>query len=90
MAYVEDTDILQKEFSSSKRQIEEHLGEPVIHFSYPSPMLEPHLSERTIGACMQAGYLTATTIVTLLFPVILVLILQRFLIEGLTKGAVKE
>ncbi len=39
---------------------------------------------------IEYGYLTATTIVTLLFPVILVLILQRFLIEGLTKGAVKE
>ena len=39
---------------------------------------------------IEYGYLTATTIVTLLFPVTLVLILQRFLIEGLTKGAVKE
>lgn len=39
---------------------------------------------------IEYGYLTATTIVTLLFPVILVLILQRFLIDGLTKGAVKE
>jgi ABC-type glycerol-3-phosphate transport system permease component len=39
---------------------------------------------------IEYGYLTATTIITLLFPVILVLILQRFLIDGLTKGAVKE
>jgi len=39
---------------------------------------------------IEYGYLSATTIVTLLFPVILVLILQRFLIDGLTKGAVKE
>lgn len=39
---------------------------------------------------IEYGYLTATTIITLLFPVVLVLILQRFLIDGLTKGAVKE
>ena len=39
---------------------------------------------------IEYGYLSATTIITLLFPVILVLILQRFLIDGLKKGAVKE
>jgi len=61
MAYINDADILFEEMISSKKQIEEHLGKPVIHFSYPSPMLEPHWSEQTVDACRRAGYMTATT-----------------------------
>lgn len=61
MAYIQDADILLEEMASSKKQIEEYLGEPVIHFSYPSPMLEPHWSEHTIDACRKTGYKTATT-----------------------------
>jgi multiple sugar transport system permease protein len=36
------------------------------------------------------GAVSATAILALIVPVILVLLLQRYLIEGLTKGAVKE
>jgi peptidoglycan/xylan/chitin deacetylase (PgdA/CDA1 family) len=61
MAYITDSNVLFEEMSSSKKQIEYHLNEPVIHFSYPSPMLEPHWSERTIEACRNAGYETAVT-----------------------------
>lgn len=61
MAYVADLDILKHEMISSKEQIERHIGAPVIHFSYPSPMLEPHWSDHTIDVCKMAGYLTATT-----------------------------
>ena len=61
MAYVDDPDILMHEMVSSKEQLELHLGAPAIHFSYPSPMLEPHWSDRTIDACRSAGYRTATT-----------------------------
>jgi peptidoglycan/xylan/chitin deacetylase (PgdA/CDA1 family) len=61
MAYVKDLNLLQTELSLSKQIIENYLGAPVSHFSYPSPMLEPHWSEQTIDACRRAGYLTATT-----------------------------
>ena len=36
------------------------------------------------------GAMSATAVLTLISPVILVLLLQKYLIEGLTKGAVKE
>lgn len=61
MAYVDDPEILEQEFVSSRDLLERQLGAPVIHFSYPSPMLEPHWSDRTIDACRLAGYRTATT-----------------------------
>lgn len=61
MAYIEGKDILTRELLDSKKQIEKNLGEPVIHFSYPSPMLEPHWNETTISACRNVGYETATT-----------------------------
>lgn len=61
MAFIEDENVLLDEMISSKKQIENQLGEPVTHFSYPSPMLEPHWSERTVNACRMAGYDTATT-----------------------------
>lgn len=61
MAYVDDQEILEQEFVSSRGMLERQLGAQVIHFSYPSPMLEPHWSDRTIDACRLAGYRTATT-----------------------------
>jgi multiple sugar transport system permease protein len=39
---------------------------------------------------IEYGLLTAMSMVTMVFPVIIVLSLQRFVVEGLTKGAVKE
>jgi len=39
---------------------------------------------------VEYGKITATAVITLIIPIILVLFFQRYLIEGLTKGAVKE
>ena len=36
------------------------------------------------------GKITATSVVAIIFPVAFVLIFQRFIIAGLTAGAVKE
>jgi peptidoglycan/xylan/chitin deacetylase (PgdA/CDA1 family) len=49
------------EMESSKKALEEHLGAPVRHFSYPNPILEPHWDRTTIEACRVAGYDTAVT-----------------------------
>jgi len=45
----------------SKRQIEEALQEPVVHFSYPHPALKPQWSEKTTAILGEAGYATAVT-----------------------------
>jgi peptidoglycan/xylan/chitin deacetylase (PgdA/CDA1 family) len=60
MAHVSAED-LQHELVESKSKLEQMLGEPILHFSYPSPILEPHYTAETILACAQAGYLTAMT-----------------------------
>ena len=41
--------------------MEKHLEEPVLHFSYPHPALNPHWSERTLAATQEAGYASAIT-----------------------------
>ena len=60
LAYVGD-ETLQKELTESKRKLEEELGIPVVHFSYPSPILEPHYTERTMSSINESGYRTAVT-----------------------------
>ncbi len=60
MAHV-SAEELQHELVESKRKLEQVLGEPIVHFSYPSPILEPHYTEETIRACAQAGYKTSVT-----------------------------
>jgi peptidoglycan/xylan/chitin deacetylase (PgdA/CDA1 family) len=52
---------LQNELVQSKCKLEQMLDEPVIHFSYPSPILEPHYTKETMNASAQAGYKTAVT-----------------------------
>ncbi len=49
------------EFVESKRQIEEQLKEPVVHFSYPHPALNPQWTEATSVMVGKAGYTTAVT-----------------------------
>lgn len=51
----------RSELSESKRRMEEALGTPVVHFSYPCPALSPHWKESTVEICRQSGYLTAVT-----------------------------
>jgi len=49
------------EITESKRALEERLAAPVVHFSYPSPTLQPHYNEQTVSMTEQAGYRTAVT-----------------------------
>lgn len=52
---------MDSEFFTSKRRLEDELKAPVIHFSYPSPILEPHFSSESIERSKRAGYRTAAT-----------------------------
>lgn len=54
-------DDLHREVIESKLQLERLLDAPVTHFSYPSPILQPHYTEETITATKKAGYRTAVT-----------------------------
>jgi peptidoglycan/xylan/chitin deacetylase (PgdA/CDA1 family) len=49
------------ECSVSKDKLEEKLGARVVHFSYPSPYLEPHWTTQTIEVTTRVGYQTAVT-----------------------------
>ena len=51
----------RSEFVESKRRIEEQLQEPVVHFSYPHPALNPQWTETTSTMLGEAGYATAIT-----------------------------
>ncbi len=50
-----------REVRESRRVMEEKLGEAVVNFSYPSPILQPHWSAATMAGCAAAGYRTAVT-----------------------------
>jgi peptidoglycan/xylan/chitin deacetylase (PgdA/CDA1 family) len=54
-------ELAEVEFAESKRRLEEELGKPVAHFSYPCPALEPHWSDQTVGLSRKLGYLTGVT-----------------------------
>ncbi|MDP2105345.1 MAG: polysaccharide deacetylase family protein, partial [Desulfobulbaceae bacterium] len=60
MALVEHKE-LYSELLDSKKVLEEKLQVPVVHFSYPSPMLEPHWTSSTVLVTAEVGYKTATT-----------------------------
>ena len=60
MAYISDTDA-QIEFSESKRRLEQEIGQPAVHFSYPCPALQPHWADRTVNLSRQLGYETGVT-----------------------------
>lgn len=62
LAYVDDA-VVRLELKESKRAMEERLGSPVVHFSYPSPILQPHFTEGTIEHARQLGYETSVTCV---------------------------
>jgi len=62
LAYVDDA-VVRLELKESKRLMEEKLGSPVVHFSYPSPILQPHFNEATIERARQLGYQTSVTCV---------------------------
>jgi peptidoglycan/xylan/chitin deacetylase (PgdA/CDA1 family) len=60
MAHIPAED-LNREFVESKRALERQLASPVVHFSYPCPVLQPHWADHTVSASHQAGYQTAVT-----------------------------
>jgi peptidoglycan/xylan/chitin deacetylase (PgdA/CDA1 family) len=60
MAHI-DEKALKREFAESKRILEQEIGSPIVHFSYPCPALQPHWSESTVQASRQCGYQTAVT-----------------------------
>jgi peptidoglycan/xylan/chitin deacetylase (PgdA/CDA1 family) len=60
LAHVQDSE-LSRELMGSKSKLEKELSAPVVHFSYPSPALEPHWTERTVEMTRKVGYLTAVT-----------------------------
>lgn len=49
------------EFAESKRRLEQELGKPMPHFSYPCPALEPHWADQTVTMSREIGYRTAVT-----------------------------
>lgn len=49
------------ELEHSKSELERVLGAEIVHFSYPSPILQPHYDERTIRLSREVGYRTAVT-----------------------------
>jgi len=60
MAYVDEHE-LYREFSESKRRLEQVLNSPIVHFSYPCPALSPHWVEHTVKVSREVGYQTAVT-----------------------------
>lgn len=61
VAHVKERNALRVEMVESKRRMEEHLQEPVSHFSYPHPALIPQWNEATLSMTREAGYATAVT-----------------------------
>jgi len=51
----------RNELNESKLKLEEELGEPVKHFSYPHPALNPQWNETTLKITEELGYATAVT-----------------------------
>jgi peptidoglycan/xylan/chitin deacetylase (PgdA/CDA1 family) len=60
MAHI-PSDSLRVELQQSKDTLERLLGKEVRHFSYPSPILQPHYDERTVQLSREIGYRTAVT-----------------------------
>ncbi len=61
VAYVAHREAQQAELVESKSQMEKNLGEPVVHFSYPHPALNPQWNQQTLQITREAGYSTALT-----------------------------
>ena len=49
----------RSEIGGCKQRLEERLGAPVEHFSYPHPALNPHWSSQTLGITREAGFKSA-------------------------------
>jgi len=60
VAHVSEADA-RSELTDSKLKLEKELGEPVTHFSYPHPALNPQWNETTLKITEELGYATAVT-----------------------------
>ena len=60
VAYIDAAE-LTEELVASKAQIEKNTRTEVGHFSYPSPIMEPHYSDRAVAVTESAGYRSAVT-----------------------------
>lgn len=49
----------QSEIAGCKQRLEKELGEPVDHFSYPHPALNPNYSEQTVQITRDVGFQSA-------------------------------
>ena len=49
----------RSEIVGSKKRLEQELGEPVEHFSYPHPALNPQWSPQTLEITREAGFKSA-------------------------------
>jgi len=49
----------QSEIMGCKKRLEEEVGAPVEHFSYPHPALNPHWSKQTLEITREAGFKSA-------------------------------
>lgn len=61
LAHVKNEESLRREIVESRREIEDAIGSPVSHFSYPHPALNPQWSDRTVAMSVSAGYRSAVT-----------------------------
>lgn len=52
---------LENQMRDSRKILENRTGGRIRHFSYPSPIMEPHWTAETMEACRAAGYETAVT-----------------------------
>jgi peptidoglycan/xylan/chitin deacetylase (PgdA/CDA1 family) len=58
LAHVSEAEA-RSEIEGCKRRLEEELGEPVNHFSYPHPALDPCWSSQTVKITSEAGFQSA-------------------------------
>ncbi len=60
LAHLQEDEIL-RELGESKTRLEQELGEPILHFAYPHPILDPHWSEKTVAGTRRTGFVSAMT-----------------------------
>ncbi|HUM05570.1 MAG TPA: polysaccharide deacetylase family protein [Terriglobales bacterium] len=63
LAHVTEVDA-RAEIQGCKQRLDEKLGQPIQHFSYPHPALEPHWNQRTLQITREAGFKSAVLTTT--------------------------
>jgi len=54
-------ELVRSEILESKLKLQKELAQDIVHFSYPSPILQPHWTPFTVSHTKDEGYVTATT-----------------------------